>query len=336
MAKGKKTKNVGRSVGASAIHEYISASIDPFHPGSKNVKLHDGNNANTLPLQLRTTRTINQNSAGMMAVSVRPLIHETVKAVNNADPAYLPTTGITSASAGFLLFDMADYATVTNHIERYRVVSWGVRMYTVGPSLDVSGEVKIHMTSETLLQVSTNLEAYQEETHVVPIQPGMDVTIVPPNNAEEQERFIPFDLTPTQLEPDNALEYSHRVVNFLISGLPTGTTIKYEIIMNLECLVSLSSITRRLATPAAPHDIGLKQITYNAKGAVPSVSATKTWWKTVKNVAAEAINLGSHLLGGKKNAKALALRTAYYIGGRLMNNYSAGYVNSGTPVIEVD
>jgi hypothetical protein len=334
MAKRKGNKVIGRTIARSNIlHDYIHAHVDPFSPGAQHVKLHDGNNSRTIAYQSRSLFNIPADAGGESALSIMPVFNQFIRHVDTANDAHL-VNGQISGGAAIVSINTDDYSLVSTALDRYRVVSWGIRIYTIGAALNLAGQIRVNFGDEFTTVTNAQVNVFEEESYLIPVQPGMDVTIVPPNVGEANEIFLPVTTNGSTIQADPALTYSHRVVNLYLSGI-TSSEIALEVVMNVEATPAFTSITRRMTTPAAPHDIGMKQIIYNAKQRAPKVSGTKSWLSKAFGAVKSAVSAGAHLLGGPSNAISLAGRMAGYLAGRMLGT-GVGRLTNGSQVIEVD
>jgi hypothetical protein len=284
----------------------VSQHLNPFDDAAKDVKIPDSNTANTFTYQVRERRTLSVNTAGAAYAEIYP-------SLNSIYNATVGNSNINPAADGTLAADQGNWENITNYtnviaaIDRYRVVSFGVRITNAQPALSAQGQVILReidqrMSLNSVSGTAPGVFGYTTVTEVVPVFTGMDYVSLPSHYGEAQYEFVPADTAWTTLDADIASQPGFKALSISVAGGPTGTAqnpvLFVEIVMNVECIPVTNSLQARLATRPADHNIHHLQAVNNARNSLPLVHKTTSLWGKIKTFAANALmDVGTRFLG---------------------------------------
>lgn len=263
-------------VGAAKHLPGVDALVNPWSDAAKGSKIPDDDATLSVPATVRSIFTIATNSHGeaLFALQAQP----------DRYPGYECTTvssGNTTGSPTVNALTNTDYAAWSAQFNEFRVVSWGVRVYSNLPATEAQGTLKFMTISEqsgyfpsnrdfsgTLFQEVENFPVYNSDVYWVSTPLGVG-----------WKDYIPMQ---------SVASWTSCVVH--ASGLPAskGSALVVEVVYNVEFSVDLNSIASRIATPAAVHN--------------PMVLAAASKVNTAKSTHSSRESMFSTLAGLAKNA----------------------------------
>jgi hypothetical protein len=215
-------------------------------------KYHDGSNVKTIPYRLRYfyTMALGEDSAvsgyyrGGFMVLPRiyvPFYKPTYTATNQ-----LPITAWTATGSTY-----DEYTRVTETAKSYRITSWGVRVYSVGPPLTSSGFVVVRtITADDPTVDYAGPNGCAEDRFEQAIGPGMDF----------YWQSKPVDLGARHfslVDSSVATELDNWTVpEILVEAASSTTSIRIEIVMNVEFTAASGDLWASIVTMAPERNEG--------------------------------------------------------------------------------
>jgi hypothetical protein len=219
----------------AADHLQTVALANPFSDAAIGQKIPDSDSSKSVVLNYKYQAELTSNVSGELAVFIRPGFVSTVRTGATFGASNIATwNGYTSPP---------DSSAIQAAFDKYRVVSFGVRLYAVNAPTTQSGWVRcITLASDPTGGSFSYAGGFHE---AVEVHSAHDCDIhwisKPIGN-----QYLDYEDMNTQALWDGVL--------FKGSGLAASTTcFAYEIYLNVECQVNIGSVTNALATPAADH-----------------------------------------------------------------------------------
>jgi hypothetical protein len=240
LKRGAPTRNQRATVnyGAHTMEDvnHVCALADPFCPAAKGAKLPDSDNTPSIAMQIRDHGIINSDSNGRGALVVRP----------NPSAAFTTGNVITGTQVSSWNPDgqLSDYTAIAAGASKYRLVSWGVRIFSELAPTNQSGAFRVITTPTNNTGVAfTYASSFFEEVKMFPTatEPVYWTSKTVGNQYREY-----IDLT-------SRADWEQ--VSIIAYGLPASTANCFvvEVVYNFEIQPSLGQLTGSLATPAADH-----------------------------------------------------------------------------------
>lgn len=165
-------------------------------------------------------------------------------------PTVFPITSIGTA------FDVADYSQMASFSD-YRIISWGVRITSVGKALDSQGWLTI-VTGATGGAADLDPNSLTITKDVIPIQNGMDVVWFGKPNDQGALQYR----TLNSVEVFDTNDWTSCTI--FAQGCSTDVVLRYELVFDVEFLPILGTVMTRVATDAAPYNIAALSNAFNA------------------------------------------------------------------------
>jgi hypothetical protein len=158
--------------------------------------------------------------------------------------------GVVSAWANF------NSQTYLNGTDKYRIVSYGLRLKRITAPLNSSGMVHIRIWPATQLNELevVDLRSYNCTFWAdIPLQDLKDCTIVLPHTSQVPQLF--YDIDSDYSAWNNVSTKGFSPVTVFITGAPASTAVvQAELICNYECTFNNTSTLSQLGTPAPRAD----------------------------------------------------------------------------------
>jgi hypothetical protein len=241
--RGRPTKSQRGQIGFAYSNEdlkHIEGLSDPFSDAARGCKIPDDNSSKSFTLQIRDIASISSDSNGRGALTVQANLANAFKGPSAASGANMSSTAIvTYASA----VGVTDLTAINTAVEKYRIVSWGVRIYSQLAPTAQSGQFRVITTPESPGDGLVYNSSFFEEIKVYPTTEDSVHWISKPVGSEWKE----YKATTAAM----GWEY----VTIVATGLPASTTdcFTIEVVYNLELQPNLGSISGALSTDAAKH-----------------------------------------------------------------------------------
>jgi hypothetical protein len=317
----KKEKFVFKSGVADQMPSYVSAMVNPFDEKAVGTKIHDANASDTFCYQVRGYYNMQVNDVGSGYLEVRPNIYQAFRLVNGYLAA-APTTptvngaGIVDAAAAggdITLFDVSGYTSLAALTDRYRIVSWGIRIINMEAALGSKGRIILRELSTTGGSAGDDTNEVVDSIVALPNTHNLDITVIPSHIGEQYQDF-----------KDGNSSYSDALAGYKSIGISligfdeaaaatSETRLNIEYVYNLEVIPLLATIGMRLSTGAAPHSHAVLEAVHNTRTQLSLVHPTPSLWSRVKAVASSALkSVGNyaldHITGGLSSIAQQALQ----------------------------
>lgn len=217
--------------------EKVCALTNPFCPAARGTKIPDDDSAPSIPASFYSTFEVVTDANGDAAFSVGP-------SLNNHFRVASSVTGTTPTWGAYS--QIKDWGSVVNAFDQVRIVSMGVRVYSVAAPTSQSGYCRIITTPESLSS-GVNLDGgLWDSVETYPVS-ELDAHVILKPQGVEWKVYAPLA---------NDLNYNY--VNGIIKGGPaSATAFIVETVMHLECLVNVGSVVGSLSTPGRDSDTHL-------------------------------------------------------------------------------
>ncbi len=173
----------------------------------------------------------------------------------------LPITGWSADATG----DLPSYATLSTTFDTFRLTSWGLRVYSVGPPVSSAGQVVLKATPQRVptddLGGPQGIAVYKREYSVHELAgEGIKILALPTDNGA----FEFHDVGTTA--PDVSVNWD--TIQIHVEG-NSSTQIRVEVFKNFELIPIGSSFAAQTATKAADYDTSSVEMMRNAYNYVP-------------------------------------------------------------------
>jgi hypothetical protein len=286
------------------IVDHVAGLVDPFHPSSKDKKIHDANGSKTFTFSSIGRFGIPTGASGNGYAEFYPAL-----ASNSAilqGNTNIGSNGLIPASPNFTVSNLPEYTDLAATTARWRIVSWGLRITSLENALDAKGQIMIREVTEENQSQNDDVFAYTEEYTTLPITHNMDYVVIPNHLADSYTRFMPPGVPYATMLSDNALEPGYKAIGITIIGATAGdgtatspSLINVEVVYNLELLPLVGTFGVRISTDPAPHDYTVIQAAHNTRASLPLVVKKPSLWQTVKGLASRALHTGAEMFLGK-------------------------------------
>jgi hypothetical protein len=243
------TPSKGRKSQAGRPNTAVVGSVLAFGNPWSNAgpqRYHDGNNAFTIPYRARYWYSITTGEDSAVSGSYRggvmilprvdtPFYKPTYTATNQ-----LPITGWTSTGGSF-----AEYSDLASSFKSYRITSWGIRVYSIGPPLSSAGVVVVRtIQADDPTADTSGPTALAQSKHEEPIQPGMDFywQSKPTDVSVREFQFID-STSATELD-------KWTIPQIHIESASSTTVVRVEVTTNFEFVAAPNSFLSRMVKPA--------------------------------------------------------------------------------------
>jgi hypothetical protein len=318
----KKEKFVYKSGVADQMPSYVSAMVNPFDEKAVGTKIHDANATDTFSYQLRGFYNMQVNDVGTGALEIRPNIYQTFKLINGYLAA-APTTpcingsGIVDAAivggTDVTFFDASGYTSLAAITDRYRIVSWGVRIINMEAALGSKGRIILRELSTSGTSGGDDINEVVDSMVALPNTHDLDITVIPTHIGEQYQDFKDGNSSYT----DALAGYKSIGISLIgfdeAAAATSETRLNIEYVFNLEIIPLLATIGMRLSTGAAPHSHAVLEAVHNTRTQLSLVHPTPSLWSRIKAVASSALkSVGNyaldHITGGLSSVAQQALQ----------------------------
>lgn len=250
------TGSVG-GISSTALHQQVVGLTNPWSVHARGSKVPDSDSSKSITSTISWPKTFSVNSSGKAAICVRPelnhnilvadAINGTLQQVITFNPSPVP---------------VPDYAALEKAFDSYRIVSWGIRVYTTLAPTNQAGSYKIITLPEDPIDGFSWGGSLWEETASFPLsQQDIHWIAKPIGVAHKEYRAL-----------DTVQSWDR--VFIAVEGAPASSeAFTIELVYNLECQINIGSISSTMATKAAdhnPHVVGASSKTLAVHGGVHS------------------------------------------------------------------
>jgi len=215
-----------------------AAISNPFSPHAKGAKLPDSDASRSVPIQVKQVFYRTSDVNGRMSFEIIPSLKECLLA-STADTGSVATMAALSAGSS-----VTDYSAIEAGVDKYRIVSMGVRIYSLASPTDQSGTITFITLSETIAGADIDYSGsmYEAIERYPVAQSNIHWISKPVGNEWLNYREIDSDSMPYE-----TLFVSARGLTISAQNMAV------EVVFNVECQTKISSISSLMATPAADH-----------------------------------------------------------------------------------
>lgn len=218
----------------------VRALCNPFDPAARGAKIPDDDSTPSVPVTLRETFAFTPLAGGVAFINVRPYPNACI-----ASATAITGTTITTLGAHAALSNWSALATGAGAPgDKFRIVSWGVRVWSVEAPLNRSGDFKIVTTSDGFGSGDSVGGGFFQDVEYAPCTETDICWVSHPIGVGWKEYIASAGVQ---------APWTH--VGIFVQGATTGAnTIKVEVVMNLELTMSFGQVGAVMTTPAADHD----------------------------------------------------------------------------------
>jgi hypothetical protein len=241
--RGRPTRLQGANLGFAYSNEdlhHVEGLSDPFSDAAKGCKIPDDDSSKSFTLQIRDIAGISSDSNGRGAMTVRPNLTYAFMGPNAASAANMSATAIVTYDTPVAITDLS---AVTAAADQYRIVSWGIRVYSQLAPTAQSGQFRIITTPELPANGFVYNSSFFEEIKVYPTtEDSVHWISKPLGNGWKEYKSL-----------SSVMDWEY--VTVVATGLPASTTdcFTIELVLNLEMQPNLGSISGAMSTDAAKH-----------------------------------------------------------------------------------
>lgn len=268
--KRQRQRNRGPRLRQANVDVWATDFINPWSTREAK-KIPDADSSMSFTIRLRTVGTVGSNAGTTTAGTLRQetffvnpnlAYYPAPVYTDNGGEDEFPMTSLGASSS------MTGYTELAAASEAYRVAAAGVRFTTVGKPLDCSGWMTLitnSNASSSPAKTATAPDDYSTRKTVVPVQNGLQVVwLAQPN---DNDAWTYRDINSSSHDP-----FGWTSLSVFVEGTTSDTVIRFEYVMDLECLPKTSSLFTRLATEAAAYNVNLMQAMANRFRSVDPVA----------------------------------------------------------------
>lgn len=232
--------------GSPALVNQVLAFSNPWSTQGPQ-KYHDGSNAKTIPYRMRYFHAITMGEDSVVSGYYRGglmflprLKTPFYKPVYTAN-YQLPITSWSDTTEVF-----SEYAALAaDQVKSYRITSWGVRIYSIGPPLTSSGIIVVRtITADDPTDDVSGPNAVAQNRFEQAISPGMDFYWQSKPTDTRSRNFQLIDST-IAVDLDN-----WTIPQIFVEGASSTTSIRCEVVVNVEFTAVPGDLFSRLVSPA--------------------------------------------------------------------------------------
>lgn len=214
--------------------EQVHSLANPFSASARGSKIPDSDSTKSVPISIVSRRSMASDAAGKIGVHIAPKLSECTSFGTTITGSVITTIG----TAG----PLPDYTALAAQFSSYRIVSWGVKVYSTLAPTNQSGYFTC-ITDPTFSSGFDTASSFFEETLTFPLSETSVQWVSKPVGNQYRD-YIPIA---------NQASWDHLFI--YMDGMPASTSgaMQVEIYFNLECQVSLGSLSSAIATPSAEH-----------------------------------------------------------------------------------
>lgn len=210
--------------------------VNPFGTHARGCKIPDDDSTPSVAIQVTCTGVLDSDASGRVLANFTPGLQNIGDEWNSGgSPVAATTKKATIVNP--------DYAQLASNFSAYRIVSWGVRVYSIIAPTVATGQVRF-ITSNTYI---TTGDVYTgnlfQQVSNFPVYDSDIYWISTPRGTTWKE-YVPLT---------TSSNWTHLVI--YADALPNTTkSLSFEFVMNIECIVKYATLSATIATPAADSD----------------------------------------------------------------------------------
>lgn len=290
------------SVSASSLANKVEGLSNPWSQHARGSKIPDDDSSPSVPITMSYPKTFKTDANGYCAVVVIPCLNGLFKGATGTGGAIdganqTVTTWNTSTDK------MANYTEFAAAFHRFRIVSYGLRVYSTLAPTDQAGSYKIITLPETPGNGWSWAGGMFEDTVSLPLSEKNIHWIAKPIGVDYKGYSQPADTL-----------FWNRCAIIVEGANGTADAVTVEIVLNLEATINIGSITSTMATPAEDHSPHVMAATSRVRTKYGKAHAHSNLMNDIKNftldslrhVAVQSIpyvgQFINGMIGRKKNA----------------------------------
>jgi hypothetical protein len=298
-ARPKGRRQRGRVGGVPGFDEnaYVTNFVNPW--SSQVGKQWPVSAVKCVPIRLREIFKLGGNSDGTLrALLMLPRINLGIYATpvyTAGTPTVFPLTGWGSANS------WTDYGANVGILARYRINSFGVRVYSTSSLVNTAGSLTLATTSSDVITDGYSPNQNFSSKMVQGITGGIDISVVSKPIDNSAHEFKTWGATAQEIS------YDWEKIFVFMEGTTTDTDITVEAVMDIEAIPLAQTVVARMTQPPVPNNPGLAARIDNASRSVNSFQETlnraATAVGTMANLGYSAYRVGRSLGGLNRNIR---------------------------------
>lgn len=222
-------------ISSKAIHSQVLALSNPWSKAARGAKVPDSDSSKSVACTLSWPTTVGTDANGKAAFYLRP----------NINAYYKNATAITGQTCTTFAAGVAipDYAAVSAGFDSYRIVSWGVRVYSTLAPTNQAGSYKIITLPEDPANGFSWAGSLFEETASFSLATQDIHWISRPIGIKHREYVGMTSDAPWD-----------RMFVAVEGAAASVGAVTFEVVLNLEAQINIGSIVSTMATEAAPEN----------------------------------------------------------------------------------
>lgn len=136
------TSSVG-SIRSGSLHHQVAGLCDPWSPQARGSKVPDTDSTKSVPITITWPRTYDTLVTGTKVCLIQPSLESTLR-TNQTNVGQTVAGGQWNGAE-----DSPDFTALDAAFDKYRIVSWGVRVYSTLAPTDQAGSFKLITLPET-------------------------------------------------------------------------------------------------------------------------------------------------------------------------------------------
>jgi len=219
----------------------VCSNLDPFCPHAEGAKLYDRDSSKTFAIQVKSYQGLNTDANGKGAMEVNASLNDSFTTASTI-------TG--DAVTAWNAYSTADgYSSIDATFNKYRIVSWGVRVYCSAKATESQGTLILATASDSGISFNVASSSY-EEVMRFPLY-GADVYWI---SKAQSYTATKFEAIATAVSND----WNHLYIG-LDNCQASSNVLGIEIVYNLELQVDPLDFFSRATTPAWPDNVLVQQ-----------------------------------------------------------------------------
>jgi len=271
------TRNIPNSLGGyslSRAHHQVVGLANPWSRQAKGSKIPDDDATQSIAATYTSPKTFEILANGSAVVIVKPGMNGTFA---HADVTNTTTQEVTSWISGI---DFPNYAEMSSAFSEYRIVSWGVRVYSTYAPTAQNGSYKIitlpgppgtpFSWAGSLFEATTSLPFSEKDIHWISAPIGV-----------QHKEYIGMS---------SLASWDNLAV--IVEGATPGWGLTLEVVFNIECQIKALSIVSGMATPAADFDTHVVRAASKTRAKHKGAHNNRSFGSIIMNSAKDALTEG--------------------------------------------
>jgi len=223
------------NVTSSVLSNQTAGLCNPWSPHAKGSKVPDSENSKSVPYTMVWHKSLTTDANGALAVNVRGRMASSLK-----QASLMTSSQVTTWDADENVTNYSEYSTA---FDRFRIVSWGIRMYSTLAPTEQAGTIRIITSPESANNGQNYDGSLFEEVVTIPLS-TKDIFWVSKAQGISARDYVSYSTT---------ANYWDSLFVAVTGAKASSTALTMEITMNVEAQINFGSVTATLATPSATH-----------------------------------------------------------------------------------